>query len=305
MFGFAKGRIDEDGLTSAVFGLMHYLADAELLYPFMERLARANKAHPTRDGALLIWSDEQLPDEVSVSPWPTLEVPDGMGVRFGEVSERNKGSVTPDALISLYWHKWGIDGRERRCLIYVESEHSKAVEAEQLSQQWVVLRALHPPADELWLLLLNKTPSLPWPEGGRPDLWPGAPKDLAGHDLWSWCAHRAHYLATGDREAESKALPTEAWPNLLHLSWQDCADLVKGLERRSWAYRGLFAGLAEYLALAGYAPAVSWLGVVERGSTEVVEDRYVALAGERPSLLDCDPNKLFTRVGDTYIGASP
>ncbi len=294
MFGFAKGRIDEDGLTAAVFGLMHHLADAEMLHPFLDRISRRNPA--------FTWSDEQLPGAAAVEPWPTLEVPEQMGARFTKVEDGKKGSVTPDALVRLTWPKWGVDGRPRSVWIYVESEHSKAVEAEQLAQQWAVLRGLHGEDDEVWLLLLNKTPSLPWPEGGRPDLWPGGPKDLARRDLLTWCALRAHYLRTGAGEPDPGKLPDRDWPRLLHFSWQDAADLALDLERRSWAYRGLFAGLREYLVSGGYSPAVSWLGVVERGSAEVLPDRYVVVAGARPVLLDSNPDTAFIQVGNTFIG---
>lgn len=297
MFGFAKGRIDEDGLTAAVFGLMHHLADAEMLHPFLERLAAANPDFE--------WSAEQLPEEAAVEPWPTLEVPEQMGTRFAKVEGGKKGSVTPDALLHLRWAKWGVDGQPRSVWIYVESEHSKAVEAEQLAQQWTVLHGLHGEKDKVWLLLLNKTPSLPWPEGSRPDLWPGAPKDLARRDLLTWCALRAHYLRTGAGEPDPSKLSDGDRPLLLHFSWQDAADLVLDLERRSWAYRGLFAGLREYLMSGGYSPAVSWLGVVERASAEVLSDRYVVVAGARPVLLDSNPDAAFINVGNTFIGRNP
>ena len=294
MFGFAKGRIDEDGLTAAVFGLMKYLADAEMLHPFLERLAKANTD--------FAWSQEQLPEAAVVVPWPTLEVPEHMGPRFAKIEDETKGSVTPDALVRLNWSKWGVEGRPRSVWIYVESEHSKAVEAEQLAQQWTVLQGMHAEDDEVWLLLLNKTPSLPWPEGGRPHLWPGAPKDLARRDLLTWCAVRAHYLRTGAGEPDPSKLPDGDWPRLLHFSWQATADLIRDLQRRSWAYGSLFAGASEYLESAGYSPAVGWLEAVELAEPSPIADRHGSIAGARPVLLASDPDILFAQHGGTFIG---
>lgn len=294
MFGFAKGTPNEDRLTAALFGLTHYLADPELLHPFLARLADANAAFS--------WQEERLPDEAAVLPWPTLEIPPHMGARFTKVEGAAKGTVTPDALIRLEWQRWGAARGRRTVWIYVEAEHSKAVEAEQLAQQWAVSREHHPASDELWLLLLNKTPTLPWPESTRPPLWPGAPPTLARTDLRGWCAHRAHFLRLGETQPDAAALPPEAFPALLHLSWQACADLVGGLERRSWAYRGLFAGLREYLGQAGYMPAVSWLDVIEVAPDKVLPDRHATFAGRLPEPFATDPDALFPRLGATLLG---
>lgn len=294
MFAFSKGAPNEDRLTAALFGLMHYLAAPELLHPFLGLLSAANPAFE--------WSDGQLPDVTEVVAWPSFEVPEHMGERFTEVEEGTKGTVIPDGLVVLHWRRWGVEARSRRVWVYLEAEHSKTVEAEQLAQQWAVLEGVHEPGDEWWLLLLNRSSTLPWPDSARPRGWGGSREEFAQRDLVAWCDLRRHYLRTGEVSTPSASMRSP----LLHLSWQACSDLVRSLERRSWAYSGLLAGLREYLAIAGYSAAVSWLEVVEYGMDDVPLDLFSRIAGHRPEALFCDPDAVFSEVDGAYLpGVKP
>jgi len=215
-----------------------------------------------------------------------MEIPAALGARFGLVSEAApKGVVIPDALLQLRWRRWGVQGAPRSVAIYVE--------AEQLAQQWSVLSAHPHPGEERWLLLVNKTPGVPWPDGARPELWPGEGRAEMRRSLRGWSALRTHYHRTGQPPAGSDQLPADAWPRLLHLSWQRIADLTRALEGRSWAYRDLFRGLREYLGSAGYHAPLRHLDVVETGAARPIPRRDFRAGHQRPVLFDTHPSHLF------------
>jgi hypothetical protein len=296
MFAFTKGQANEDRLTAAVFGLMRYLAAPEYLHPFLELLSRRTGYPTVRDG--FAWDPDRLPDDHRLDAWPTFRVPREWGARFSPRDGARKGTVEPDASILLQWDRWGLGQSSRRVRIWVESEHSKVVEAEQLAQQWAVLHNLPQEhagpeataAEERWLLLVNSTPMLPWPDAALPGATPI--DGSRGRDLQSWCAHRVQHLRTGEHGLQDADLAPSAWPRLLHVSWQQIARLALALERRSWAYSSLFGGLRGYLADAGYHPPVRFLDVVKHAPSKPIEDRAVRIGLARPSLLNTAPSAI-------------
>ena len=249
MFGFAKGKPDEDRLTGAVFGLMAHLPPQEFLFPFIKTLAnRSGRTGIGKRPGRLAWDAETPPDSWKVEPWPMLEIPPSMRARV-RAKGKQKSTLEPDTLIRLTWAGDGGRRPPRDVLIYVEAEYSKVVEAEQLAQQWAVIRDVTPAEQEPWLLLVNSTPRLPWPDESRPDLWDGADRSLGRRDLTQWVTLRANYIDTGDPES---APPPSA--SLLHSSWSEIADIVALRARQSYPYASLYAALLGYLSDAGQGP---------------------------------------------------
>ncbi|MCB9764948.1 MAG: hypothetical protein H6739_34545 [Alphaproteobacteria bacterium] len=280
MFGFAKGQPNEDRLTAAVFGLMRYLPPQEWLHPFMEQVGAR---HPE-----LCWDPNRLPEEHELLPWPVSEIPESMRRRFAKTSDDwGKGRVIPDAAIRLHWVRWGDARTSRRVTLFIEAEHSKTVEAEQLAQQWAVLSGERTPGEERFILLVNPSSTLPWPESTRPTAWEGEGSRIAPHDLRAWSSLRAHYLRTGERLSALDQLPETDRLPLLHFPWAAIAALVRRLRDRSWPYQQVFDGLLEYLASAGYTAPLRLHEVVELASDVPI----LAPLRQRPTLMEALPQE--------------
>jgi len=151
--------IDEDQLTHAVIGLLRYLPK-ELWFNEFKNLMEENnpKCTPT------FKSDGNL----KIDLWPQYEVPDKWKDKFWRRQpqrsreKRFKGSIYPDAIIST--DKW---------TIFIESEYSHSVEAEQLFQQFAVAyhNSINPKRD-FFVLIINKSLIRPLSCGvNSDDMW--------------------------------------------------------------------------------------------------------------------------------------
>lgn len=141
MLKFAT-HITEDVLTNEVFGLAHYLPPAEFLKPLLLHVGHRNGL-----GQRLAADAEN----VLIRFWPAFPVPDAWRKVFLPTGKSDKGSVTPDAVLEA--PSW---------TLFVESELSHAVEAEQLFQQYAIgMSKAQRQGKDFFLLLLNSSVARP------------------------------------------------------------------------------------------------------------------------------------------------
>ena len=139
-------RIDEDSLTHAVIGLMRYLPPELWLPSFLQQLRSRN---PLALGTL------ETSSNAEVRLWPSYLVPDEWKHKFWRPlrkrgdPEVSKGSINPDAVITT--KDW---------LMFVESELSHDVEAEQLFQQFAIA-SRERQGKEFFVLLINRALTRP------------------------------------------------------------------------------------------------------------------------------------------------
>ena len=133
-------RIDEDRLTHAVLGLMRYLPAELWFVPFIEEIRTRNPE------ALAIFDPANNP---TIQMWPTYPVPSRWKHAFWRPKSQKvdlevpKGNICPDAVIST--DKW---------IMFVESEYSHYLEAEQLFQQFA-LASQESDGNKFFVLLIN------------------------------------------------------------------------------------------------------------------------------------------------------
>lgn len=251
MFSFNKsGKHGEDALTGACFGLMRFLPPEEFLIPFLRMLDRENTA--------LAW--ENMPPlseaEFKLEPWPTLALPPKLGKFIAETAKTSqsdlKGGVEPDAMVRL---RWRAQDPPVKYDIIVESEWSKPIEPEQLCQQWVTmclsrpgLQFGPPPDGDACLLLVNSRAVVPQVISVADASIRVGDDYEHGVPLVAWMSRRLEALFD-EADLDDPPRAEDVREALLHCSWFDIADLALQRRHQSYAYRTLYEGLLEYLAL--------------------------------------------------------